>query len=413
MKKLIKIFSIILIFIFSLTIKKECKAFNYENIQNSVKRLGLNLIGDNKNNDDIKTKDTKVDDILNNMTLEEKIGQLFIVDITALSNGYYKQGNINLNIENSIKKYNVGGVIFFEEDIKTRSQTKNFIKDLQKASKTQMFIAVDEEGGRVARIANNKNMKTTKFPYMSEVGANKKEEYAYDMGATIGSEIKTLGFNLDFAPVADVLTNKSSNGIGNRSFGSDEKLVAKMVKNVVNGLQDANVSATLKHFPGHGDADSDSHDGAVIVENDIKRLRKVEFLPFKAGIKQGVDFIMISHISISRVTEDTVPASMSKIVLKDIIRKELEFEGVVITDAFNMKAITDNYTTKEAVVESIKNGTDIILMPQNLKQAYNAVLEALEDDIITEKRINESVLRILRTKVKRGIILPDTNLSKK
>lgn len=355
-------------------------------------------------------------DILANMSLEEKIGQLFIVNFELLDNSqgdYYEFREITKKMKKNLEKYNVGGVVFFSRNIETREQTTKFIEKLQANSKIPLFIAVDEEGGEVSRIANNPNMKTTLFPSMSEIGANENEEYVYNMGVTIGNEIKKLGFNLDFAPVADILTNKNNKEIGNRSFGSDTKLVSKMVENFVKGIQEQNISATLKHFPGHGDADSDSHDGAVIVENDIKRLRKVEFLPFKAGIKQGVDFIMISHISISRVTEDTVPASMSKIVLKDIIRKELEFEGVVITDAFNMKAITDNYTTKEAVVESIKNGTDIILMPQNLKQAYNAVLEALEDDIITEKRINESVLRILRTKVKRGIILPDTNLSKK
>lgn len=404
MKKLIKIFSIILIFIFSLTIKKECKAFNYENIQNIVKRLGLNLIGDNKNNDDIKTKDTKVDDILNNMTLEEKIGQLFIVDITALSNGYYKQGNINLNIENSIKKYNVGGVIFFEEDIKTRSQTKNFIKDLQKASKTQMFIAVDEEGGRVARIANNKNMKTTKFPYMSEVGANKKEEYAYDMGATIGSEIKTLGFNLDFAPVADVLTNKSSNGIGNRSFGSDEKLVAKMVKNVVNGLQDANVSATLKHFPGHGSSSSDSHYGTAVVENDLEKLKKVDFVPFEAGIKAKADFIMVSHISLPNVVGDYTPASLSKVIMTDILRNDLKYKGIIITDAFNMKAVTNNYSSKDAVIKALKSGADIVLMPSNFSNAYNGLLNEVKNGKIKESFIDKKVKRILKTKIKRKII---------
>lgn len=404
MKKLIKIFSIILIFIFSLTIKKECKAFNYENIQNSVKRLGLNLIGDNKNNDDIKTKDTKVDDILNNMTLEEKIGQLFIVDITALSNGYYKQGNINLNIENSIKKYNVGGVIFFEEDIKTRSQTKNFIKDLQKASKTQMFIAVDEEGGRVARIANNKNMKTTKFPYMSEVGANEKEEYAYDMGVTIGSEIKTLGFNLDFAPVADVLTNKSSNGIGNRSFGSDEKLVAKMVKNVVNGLQDANVSATLKHFPGHGSSSSDSHYGTAVVESDLEKLKKIDFVPFKAGIKAKADFIMVSHISLPNVVGDYTPASLSKVIMTDILRNDLKYKGIIITDALNMKAITNNYSSEDAVIKALKSGADIVLMPSNFSNAYNGLLNEVKNGKIKESFIDKKVKRILKTKIKRKII---------
>lgn len=352
-------------------------------------------------------------DILDNMTLEEKVGQLFIVNLELLDNkmgNYYEYRELTDKMTKSISKYHVGGVCFFARNIETREQTMKLITDLQGKSKFPMFITVDEEGGQVARIANNDNMQTTKFPTMEEVGKMEDKEYAFNLGDTIGHEIKTLGFNVDFAPVADVITNELNTEIGDRSFGSEPKLVGNMVKEVVNGLQGQGISATLKHFPGHGDAANDSHKGAVNVENDIQRLRDVEFVPFKAGIKAGADFVMISHISISRVTEDTVPASLSSLVLKEMLRMELGFEGIAITDALNMKAITDQYTPKQAAKKAFIAGADTILMPENLPEAYNSILTAVKDGSITMERLDESVRRILETKVKRGIIPVDTDL---
>ncbi len=352
-------------------------------------------------------------DILENMTLKEKIGQLFMVNLELLDNSegdYYDHKKLTKEMKKALKKYHVGGVIFFARNISTTKQTTTLIEKLQANSKVPLFISVDEEGGEVARIANNDNMRTTKFPTMEEVGEMADKDYAYNMGETIGKEIKQLGFNLNFAPVADVKTNELNTEIGNRSFGDDERLVSEMVVEVVKGLQDQGVSATLKHFPGHGDASDDSHEGAVNVENDINRLRKIELVPFKAGIKAGADLIMVSHISISRVTGTTEPASLSSLVMKDMLRTEMGFDGVIITDAMNMKAITDYCDVKEAAVTCILSGADICLMPQDLGVAYKAVLEAVENGVITEKRIDESVTRILELKIKRGIILSDTDL---
>lgn len=352
-------------------------------------------------------------DILENMTLEEKIGQLFIINLELLDDNkgnYYEFRKLTKKMINNIGKYNVGGVCFFARNIETREQTMKLINDLQGKSKYPMFITVDEEGGQVARIANNNNMQTTKFPTMEEVGKMDDKEYAFNLGDTIGREIRELGFNVDFAPVADVRTNELNTEIGDRSFGNEPKLVANMVKEVVTGLQGQGVSAALKHFPGHGDAESDSHEGAVNVENDIERLRDVEFVPFKAGIRAGVDFVMISHISISRVTEDTVPASLSSLVLNEMLRMELGFEGIAITDALNMKAITSQYTPKQAAKKAFTAGADVVLMPDNLPEAYNSILQAVKNGDITEERLNESVRRILEVKVKRGIIPIDTDL---
>ncbi len=354
-------------------------------------------------------------DILKNMTLEEKVGQLFMVNLELLDNiqgNYYDHKKLTKEMKKNLEKYHVGGVIFFARNIATTKQTTKLIEKLQANSEIPLFISVDEEGGEVARIANNDNMRTTKFPTMEEVGAMADEEYAYNMGETIGKEIKELGFNLNFAPVADVKTNELNTEIGNRSFGDDPELVSDMVVQVVKGLQDQDVSATLKHFPGHGDASDDSHEGAVDVENDINRLRKIELVPFKAGIKAGADLIMVSHISVSRVTGTTEPASLSSLVMKDMLRTEMGFDGVIITDAMNMKAITDYCDAAEAAVTCILSGADICLMPDDLDEAYNAVLQAVENGIITEKRLNESVTRILELKIKRGLILSDTDLIK-
>lgn len=351
--------------------------------------------------------------IVDRMSLEEQIGQMFIVNLEELDNtkgDYFEFRKCTDNMKESLQNYSVGGVILFSRNISTIQQTKNIIQNLQDSVKVPLFISVDEEGGTVARIGNNSNMCTTTFPPMEQVGKTEDESYAYTMGATIGKEIKELGFNLDFAPVADVKTNAYNTEIGSRSFGSDAKQVAKMVKQVVYGIQDQGISATLKHFPGHGSVSGDSHTEPVNADSDLLGLRKTEFKPFQAGIDAGVDFVMVSHISISKVTEDTVPASMSKLVLKNMLRKELGFHGVTITDALDMGAITKKYSAKTAAVNCVKAGEDMVLMTTDLPEAYQGVLEAVEAGEISEKQIHNSVVRIMEVKIKRGLILSNTDL---
>lgn len=353
------------------------------------------------------------DEIKRNMTLEEKIGQLFLVNFEQLDTRKgesYNFQKVTATMREAIKKYKVGGVIFFSGNIDTPKQTKEFIRKLQKFSSVPMFISVDEEGGEVARIANNEAMGTTKFPTMEEVGKMQDEDYAYTMGRTIGSEIKELGFNVNFAPVADVRTDEKNTEIGTRSFGSDSKVVANLVSQVVTGLQEEQVVATLKHFPGQGSNDGNSHEGSVDIISDINELRKTAFVPFKAGIKADVDMIMVSHASISSVTGSTKPSSMTELVMKDILRTELSFDGIIITDAMNMKAVTNYYTSGEASVNALKAGADVVLMPEDFKAAYRAVLNAVEEGEIEEKSIDEKVQRILELKIERGIVSVDTKL---
>jgi beta-N-acetylhexosaminidase len=360
--------------------------------------------------------DGMTEDILNNMSLEEKIGQLFIVSMESLDDSkgdYYEWRKVTNEMKKTLKNYSVGGVVFFSRNIDTKNQTAQMISELNNSSRVPLFMAVNEEGGDSGQVSANSNMGIWQFPNMNIVGELKDKEYAKTIGKTIGEQLNDLGFNLDFAPVADVITNEDNVKIGKRSFGNDAELVSEMVAEVVKGLQSQNVSATLKHFPGEGDISKDTNNGSVNIDNNLDRLRDIDFLPFKAGIKAGADLILVSHASISRVTENTIPASLSSLVMHNILRTELGFEGVIITDALNMKAITEEYTSSEAAVKAIKAGADLLLMPEDLESAYKSIIKAVEKGTIKESRIDSSVRRILKIKIKRGIILSDTNLIEK
>jgi beta-N-acetylhexosaminidase len=229
------------------------------------------------------------------------------------------------------------------------------------------------------------------------------------MASTIGEQIGELGFNVDFAPVADVKTSELNQEIGSRSFGDDPEKVAKFVSAYVKGLESKDICATLKHFPGQGSASGDTHQGSVDIDSSIASLRKTDFVPFESGIEAGADFIMVSHISVSKVTETSEPASMSKLVMTTILREELDYKGLIITDAFDMASITKYYSAGEAATGAFEAGADIILMPQDLPEAYNAILDKVKSGDISEKRLNDTVQRILQLKYQKGIMsLTDT-----
>lgn len=357
--------------------------------------------------DDI-TLEGMVSDALSSMTLKEKIGQMFIVCTDSLD--FDAETAVTEKMQQKLQEYKPGGVIFFSYNIKEREQVKNMIADIQKTEDIPLFISVDEEGGTVARVANSKEMHTTKFPAMSEIGKSGDSKKAYEVGETIGKEVKELGFNLDFAPVADVNTNTENTEIGNRSFGSDAKTVSSMVAQEVKGLQGQGVSSTLKHFPGQGQCGEDTHKGYVDLNATIDRLREVEFLPFESGIKAGADMVMMSHVAVSQVTGKETPASLTKLMVNDILREELQFDNVIITDAMNMKVITKFYDPDQAAVMAVEAGNDMILMPDNFEQAFEGILEAVKDGTISESQIDESVSRILSVKIRRGILPKDSKL---
>lgn len=344
-----------------------------------------------------------VDEIMNDMTLSDMVYQMMFVTPESLTNigTVVRAGETT---KNALKEYPVGGIIYFSQNFENREQTKEMIKNIQEYSKIPLFISVDEEGGRVSRLGSNSEMGITKQPPMAEIGASGDTAKAFEVGKTLGKELSELGFNVDFAPDADVIINENNTEIGDRSFGTDPELVAEMVSNVVKGLEGEGVSATLKHFPGHGSTQVDSHTGYSASDRTTDQLRETEFLPFRAGIEAGADFIMISHITLVNATEEKLPSSISKEVISDMLINELGYKGIVITDSLSMGAITNEYSISDAVTMAVNAGVDMILMPPDLNDAHAALVKAVENGEITEERIKESVRKILKLKAEKQMI---------
>ena len=299
--------------------------------------------------------------------------------------------------QEALSQYAVGGLIYFSQNIKDKEQITEMLANTASMSNYPIFLAVDEEGGDVARVAGS-GIEVTEVEDMASIGAGGDTSRALAAGETIGSYLNEIGFNLDFAPVADVTQEGVESALGNRSFGSDPQAVGEMVSNVVNGIEGTGVSACLKHFPGLGSASEDTHEGRVEIGKTVEELRSSDFVPFSVGIEAGADFVMVSHATVPALDGDNVPSSLSGKVITDTLRGELGFEGVVITDALDMTAITEYYTSEEAAVMALEAGADMLLMPEDFEAAYNAVLAAVQDGTISEERINESLNRIYRVK---------------
>lgn len=391
MKKILSIKNLKYLYIIILSIIAICTTF-------------LNLCSCSKNNNGIITEEQDVPEnknikILSQMTLEEKIGQLFITTPEKLSPNKDGITSINDEIINNIKKYNIGGIIFFGKNIKDENQVKSFINDLQNSSKYKLFISVDEEGGLVSRIANCKGFKVKKYSSIMNIGKTNNESNAESLGFTIGSYLKPLGFNLNFAPVADINTNPKNPVIGSRSYGNNANLVSKMVNAQLDGMHRAGIMGCIKHYPGHGDTSSDTHTGSVKINKTWEQLKQCEIIPFESSFNK-TDMIMASHIIANNISHDNLPTSLSKHMIQDKLRNELGYKGVIISDSMEMKAIADHYNSARSSVLAIKAGVDIILLPPNIENAFNAVLQAVNNSEISIERINESVLKILDLKSK-------------
>jgi len=345
-----------------------------------------------------------VDDLVSQMTQTEKICQLFIVKPEEVA-GVEVATKATDVTRNGLKKYPVGGIVYFSDNIVKEDQIKTMIRNSQSFAMDKLgiglFIAVDEEGGSIARVA--KKLNTTRFEPMGVIGLRGDEKEAYMVGVTIAKDIARLGFNLNFAPVADVIIDEANTEIGSRSFGTDPKLVSNMVIQVVNGLQENGVMATLKHFPGHGSTIADSHMGTSVTTRTLEEMEQAEFLPFDAGMKAGADMVMISHLTAASIDE-TSPASLSKTIITGILREKLGFEGIVVTDALTMKAISDLYSSEETTVLALEAGADMLLMPVSLSDAVKGIKAAVDSGRLTMERIDQSVRRILLAKYKYGLI---------
>lgn len=342
----------------------------------------------------------EIDHILNEMSLEDKVSQLFFVTPESLT-GVEVAIQAGEVTKNALSEYPVGGIILFSQNIQGEEQLKTMLSNLHTYSRYPLFTGVDEEGGTlVARIANSGTIVVPTFPDMQEIGNTGDPQQAYEVGTTIGNYLKNLGFNVDFAPVADVATNPDNPIIGVRSFGSDASLVSQMVAKEVEGMQSQGVSSVIKHFPGHGDTAEDSHAEAAVSYKTIEELRSTEFLPFRAGIEAGTDMVMVGHIAVPNILGDYTPATLSEQMIYGYLREELGYDGIVITDSMRMGAIVNYYDPAQAAVMVLQAGGDMILMPEDFYAARQAVLDAVSNGVLTEARIEESLRRIYRVKLK-------------
>lgn len=350
-----------------------------------------------------ETNELMLQEILTNMTLEQKVAQLFIVVPESLT-GSTPATQADSLLEQAYQKYPVGGFIYMAPNIENPTQLSEMTSSIQKYSIDNLgipiFQAVDEEGGSVARIASNPKFSVKTFDSMQSIGQTEDLSKAYEVGASIGSYLSEYGLNFDFAPVLDVLSNPDNQVVKTRAFGSDPQLVSDMTQKVTEGLISQKIQYSLKHFPGHGSTLGDTHDGFAFTDKTLDELMACELIPFADAITKGADCVMVGHISVPKVIGDNTPSSLSKVMITDVLRHRLNFNGVVITDALNMKAIQEEYTSGEAAVKSFLAGTDLLLMPADFKSAYNAMLTAVTDHTISEERLNESVLRILKLKYK-------------
>ena len=343
------------------------------------------------------------------MSLEEKVGQLFIIRPEHLNTTVSADYNHNHRtswdtvllpeMEETLRKYPVGGFALYGRNLATMEQLKQFTASLDAACEIPPFMALDEEGGRVRRIGRKFSADIEQIGTMQSIGDTGDPQNAYDAGYTIGGYVKEFGFNLDFAPVADVNTNPDNLVIGDRAFGSDPQLVSEMVSAYVDGLHAQGVMSTLKHFPGHGDTSADTQSGYAVVYKTWDELLQVELIPFIDNMDK-TEMIMTAHITMPNVTSDDLPATLSYEIMTTKLRDELGYNGVLITDGMEMGAILQYYSHTEAVIMAIEAGNDIVLLPYDYVASFNAVVNAVKSGRISEERINQSLRRIFALKFK-------------
>lgn len=346
------------------------------------------------------TKEEFLEKKIAEMALEEKVGQLFFCSFRR------DNENVGITVWNEeigkvIQQYHIGGVVLFGENIDTEEQTKQLILDYRNHSDIPLFIGVDEEGGRVSRLHSSGKLEVADIPAARKIGDTNDANQAYEAGKVIGKELKELGFDVDFAPVADVNTNEQNTVIGDRAFSSDAEVVAEMAAAFAKGLEEESISACAKHFPGHGDTVEDSHEGMAVANHTLEEMQQTEWIPFEKLIEQNIDFVMAGHITTPNATTDDFPASLSYEMLTEQLRNQLNFEGIIITDALDMGAVT-RYNEQDSSLLAIKAGADMALMPYDLEQSYYDVCNAVKEGILSEQELDKKVKRILSLKYDKG-----------
>lgn len=343
------------------------------------------------------TPEQKLDDIVNSgieaMPLEDKVAALFIVTPEAIT-GVSTAVRAGDGTKDALGKYPVGGLVYFDKNIKSEEQFKEMLDNTELYTMYPIFLAVMEEGGSEAPVAGAGI--GTGIDSAGKLGQTGDTDAAYQAGSALGSYLSGLGLNLNFAPVADVLTGESF--LGERSFGSDAVLTGSMAAAVMNGMESQGVTSCVKYFPGTGSTKEDPEKGLSATERTEEQFRSEEFTAFQAVIDAGANMIMVSSMAAPALTGDNEPCVFSKKLITDILRGEMGYDGVIISDALNIAAISDYHSSEDAAINALKAGCDMILMPEKFEEAYNGVLQAVHDGVIAEERIDDALRRIYRIK---------------
>ena len=346
------------------------------------------------------TEITTTDEIqsqLDSMSLDEKIGQMLMPAYRYDNGGRVTE--LDDAIKNEISEYKVGNIILFDRNLSTVSGSKALITDIKQLITQncgiEPFISIDEEGGKVSRLGKSGIIADYYVPSARSMANNGTVAENY---TKIALNLKALGFNMDFAPVADVDTNPANPVIGDRAFSSDPEDAAKNMLTAAKTLEDNGIIPVIKHFPGHGDTQTDSHLGMAVVPHDMARLESVELLPYKQAVENDIPVVMVGHLTTPNISNNGLPASLNPDIIDGLLREKLGFDGVVITDALDMGAIANLYGSEEAAVMAVKAGADILLMPPDTPAAFNAVKNAVENGEISRENIDDSVYRIIKLK---------------
>lgn len=340
----------------------------------------------------------RAEEILSGMTLHEKVCQLFIVYPEAIT-GVSRVTAAGETTRKALEKYPVGGFLYDRKNMVSKEQLTDMLTTVQTYSEIPLILTCDEEGGRVNRL-----MSTVGTTWVGPMLDYKDQgtDVAFENARTIAADLVSCGFNTDLAPVADVWSNPENTVIGDRAYSDDFDQAAELVPSAVQGFHDAGVINCLKHFPGHGDTDTDTHSGAAVVDKSVDELMEGELKPFIAGMEAGADMVMVGHITMTAIDPDH-PASLSEAVVTGLLREQLGWDGVVITDGLEMGALTQ-YDMGERCLMALEAGVDLLLGVDDIPGAVKAITEAVEMGRLTEQRIDESVLRVLDLKLEHGII---------
>lgn len=345
----------------------------------------------NASKEDLKKAQQWVDKTYKNLSQDEKLGQLFIIALyTNKGEDYISQ------VRNIVTTDKIGGLILMQDDA---GREINLVNEFQQKSKIPLMIGMDAEWGLYQRIAT-----AHKFPWAMTLGAIQDKNLVYQMAAKIADDCHRMGINWDFAPVVDVNTNPSNPIIGNRSFGSEVNNVISSALSYSNGLQDNNILAAIKHFPGHGDTSTDSHLDLPVVSHSIDRLNTVELAPFKALMNKGIGGVMVAHLYVPSLESGKgIPASVSKNIITGLLKDKLGYKGLIITDALNMGAVANKYKPGELDAMAFKAGNDIMLFSQGVSEGKKLIQKAIDKGEISQSRVEESVKKILLTKYFLGL----------